>query len=163
MMQEERVLGEALQQTEESGIAALEERLARRGESSSLAEAESALTSLLHKLSLKSVRLLHNVPPAESVIRPAAQACPHISAASSPCPSCTFSHSNCSAFLLMCILLERSLEPVSVLLRALCPHVAPNQPSLRSACPPTDMLEPTLKPVKYLSHASRSLRPHAPS
>ncbi|KAK9847039.1 hypothetical protein WJX84_002496 [Apatococcus fuscideae] len=51
--QEERVLGEALQQTEESGIAALEERLARRGESSSLAEAETALTSLLHKLSLK--------------------------------------------------------------------------------------------------------------
>lgn len=50
------MLGEALQQTEESGIAALEERLARRGESSSLAEAETALTSLLHKLSLKHVR-----------------------------------------------------------------------------------------------------------
>ncbi|KAK9863519.1 hypothetical protein WJX84_000419 [Apatococcus fuscideae] len=54
--QEERVLGEALQQTEESGIAALEERLARRGESGSLAEAETALTSLLQKLSLKPLR-----------------------------------------------------------------------------------------------------------
>ena len=54
-LQEERVLGEALQLTEESGIAALEERLARRGESGSLAEAETALTSLLQKLSLKQV------------------------------------------------------------------------------------------------------------
>lgn len=52
------MLGEALQQTEESGIAALEERLARRGESGSLAEAETALTSLLQKLSLKPVRLI---------------------------------------------------------------------------------------------------------
>ena len=52
------MLGEALQQTEESGIAALEERLARRGESSSLEEAETALTSLLQKLSLKHVRIL---------------------------------------------------------------------------------------------------------
>ncbi len=66
-LQEERVLGEALQQTEESGIAALEERLARRGESGSLAEAETALTSLLHKLSLKSVGPQVHIPASQAV------------------------------------------------------------------------------------------------